>query len=222
LLLQRCLAKDRKSRLDSAAAARFALDDATSGPTSGATTAAVTANPLGRRRALAAAGGGLTIAATIAAAAVWTMRQEAPVRPSTVTRFLITPPAPQSLVLSNFLRSIAISPDGQSIAYLSGTGQTTGSLMLRRFDQIDAQPIATGAQVWEAFFSPDGQWLGFVDENFSIKKVRVGGGPVLTVARNMGVVGGFSWGEDDTIVFTSLDRASGVLRVLANGGGRRS
>src|SRR5438128_10518136 len=44
------------------------------------------------------------------------------------------------------------------------------------------------------------------------------GGPAITVARIHDVLAGASWGPDDTIVFATDARATGLLRVPAGGG----
>ena len=68
------------------------------------------------------------------------------------------------------------------------------------------------------FVSPDGQWVGFGEGFGWLKKVPIGGGPAITVARLVtGFLRGAVWLPDGTIVFaTNFHR--GLLRVPANGG----
>ena len=70
----------------------------------------------------------------------------------------------------------------------------------------------------EMTFSPDARWIAFIDEEGTIKKVRVDGGAPVEIVRNQVTVGSLSWGDDDSITFTSLDPSTGLLRVSTNGG----
>ena len=65
------------------------------------------------------------------------------------------------------------------------------------------------------FFSPDGQWLGFLEEG-QLKKVAVSGGAPVTIA-TVGAARGASWGSDGTIVFAQ-ESTFGLSRVSAEGG----
>ena len=67
------------------------------------------------------------------------------------------------------------------------------------------------------FVSPDGQWVGFVDNNATLKKVAITGGPPITLARLDGTPRGATWAPDDTIIFAT-NRATGLQRVSAAGG----
>ena len=52
----------------------------------------------------------------------------------------------------------------------------------------------------------------------TLRKVSLRGGPPVTVARLVGASRGASWGADDSIVFATSDRSTGLLRVGASGG----
>ena len=54
-----------------------------------------------------------------------------------------------------------ISPDGSQLAYV-GVQSGVRRLFIRRLDQFDAVPVVGTDGASEAFFSPDGQWVGFV------------------------------------------------------------
>ena len=95
---------------------------------------------------------------------------------------------------------LAVSPDGLFLVYVASTGPATKQLFLRRLDQLDdARPLAGTEAAVDAFFSPDGQWIGFI-ANDKLKKVSVRGGAPITlcdISNNLGV----SWGDDGHIVF---------------------
>jgi len=83
-------------------------------------------------------------------------------------------------------------------------------------DDEDGTAIPGTEGAWSGFFSPDGQWVGFYSSDSKLQKVHTGGGtPVpLCVAPN---VWGASWGEEDTILFTTTG-SSGLARIPASGG----
>ena len=95
-LLRRCLEKDRKGRLDSAAGARLEIDDAIASPA--AETLALAATPSRRVTpvAIAALAGGAVIAALV----VWTLMRPAPQAPVLPSRFAIVASPDQPLNVS--------------------------------------------------------------------------------------------------------------------------
>ena len=65
------------------------------------------------------------------------------------------------------------------------------------------------------FFSPDGQWVGFV-KGSALRRVSLETGAVATVHEGIELFRGASWAIDDSIVFSDLTK--GLLRVPATGG----
>jgi Tol biopolymer transport system component len=113
---------------------------------------------------------------------------------------------------------LAFSPDGQTLAFVSGSGGT-GKIYLRRLDSFEATPLKGIDNAQGPFFSPDGQWLGFVDESDGkLKKMRLSDATIVTLcdARD---AHGADWGPDGTIIFGgSVANGWGVSRVSADGG----
>jgi serine/threonine-protein kinase len=94
--------------------------------------------------------------------------------------------------------SAVISPDATTLVYVSQS-----KLFVRHFDQLDRANSTElpGTERGEGpFFSPDGQWVGFTADG-KLKKVPVGGGPVVELCGSPGRGGG-SWGEDGNIILT--------------------
>ena len=217
-LLRRCLEKDRRKRLESAADARLEIDEALATPMSDGSTGVAPGTTLahrtGWRRAMPSIAAGVASAAVVGVA-VWALMRGAPAPRSQPMRFAIVPPAAQPLVISGLDRDSAISPDGRHLVYFAGTGQT--QLMVRAIDQLDAVPLRgiTGARA--PFMSPDGRWVGFFS-GAELKKVSITGGPPITLCRIPGTPRGASWGQDDTIVFATSDAGTGLLSVPAGGG----
>jgi len=113
--------------------------------------------------------------------------------------------------------AVAVSPDGARIVFRATT--MAGSvLMLRRIDAGDAQPIPGTENAHTPFFSPDGQWLGFMADK-KVKKVPVAGGLPMVVCTASSLSPGSpgaAWGPDDSIVFAAA--TNGLMRVAAAGG----
>ena len=90
-------------------------------------------------------------------------------------------------------------------------------ILMRSLDQIEPIVLARG-QVRGVFVAPDGQWVGFVDHNRTLKKVAITGGPPLTLTALDGGARGATWAPEDTIIFATNNLATGLQRVSAAGG----
>jgi len=115
--------------------------------------------------------------------------------------------------------AMAISSDGRFIVY-SAIKENPGPrdkprLFLRRFDQLEAKPIAGTEGGISPFLSPDDGWVGFWADG-KLMKVSVEGGVPASLCDVL-LPFGFSWGADNRIIFV-LDRDSGLSRISADGG----
>ena len=145
-------------------------------------------------------------------------RDRAPDVASVAPRPLLERPLPRRLsivlpageqLFRGYGSSVAIAPDGAKIAYVTDRDGTR-RLYLRHIDQWDGTVLVEGPNTttgpYNPFFSPDGQWIGFVTRT-ELKKVPVRGGSAITlcaVDRSRGA----SWGADGTIVFAASPRAA--------------
>jgi Tol biopolymer transport system component len=132
-----------------------------------------------------------------------------------VERFQLQPPAGVEIVPSGPGSVLAISPDGQWVAFRGvSRAQNEAGLYLRSIRELDAKKLTMEGVV--PFFSADSRWLGFFAEN-GIFKIPVDGGRPVQVCRlpNTTSVRGASWGDRENIVF-SMDRA--LWRVASAGG----
>jgi len=110
--------------------------------------------------------------------------------------------------------SVALSPDGKTLVFGAIWGGSQ-QLYARAMDQLSAVPIAGTGGGSSPFFSPDGQWVGFIADG-ELRKVPLGGGPAVRLCKAASLFGA-SWGDDGTIVFATL-RNGGLWRVSAAGG----
>jgi serine/threonine-protein kinase len=216
-LLDRCLQKDLKERLQAIGEARIGIQKYLANPNEVdevVTVAEVPAQPAWRSALPWAAAGAFAIA--LLAALFWP-GDPGPAAPTPVTRVEVAvSDSPLWVALGE---ATVLSPDGRHLAYVVGQGDST-ELHLRALDQLEGTQLAAGtggggSAPYHPFFSPDSQWLGFVTPG-ELKKMPVTGGTPITLCE-VGRSRGSSWGDDGTIVFAPNPN-TGLLRVSATGG----
>lgn len=129
-------------------------------------------------------------------------------------------------------RRIAISPDGQTLAFRAGElipkkdvtswdWLNDTRLYLRQLNQTQSRLIRDSERSRWPVFSPDGQWLAFAmtsTNGSELRKVAVdGGGPItLWTMPAYHSVFGASWGPDGKLAIGSI--GAGLLILSAAGG----
>ena len=213
-ILGKCLRKERDDRYqhadDLAVDLRSLAIDGASG-TAAAEVGASGAEP-SRARSLS----GVQVAVALLAAAVgtalvvaWALRPADPELPAPA-RFDIEVPAGQNLARGN-RNLLAISPDGQRIAYVAD-----GMLFTRSLGDPEIVPIRGTDGASAPAFSPDGEWIAFVEQPFAVlRKVPTGGGAAVTLASLPSGDTGMRWQDD--FIYVAQDR-QGVVRVPDVGG----
>jgi eukaryotic-like serine/threonine-protein kinase len=160
---------------------------------------------------VAAIAAAISIAALLGGSVVW-LRTRPPV--GRVSRFGLASSATGGVQFSLVDRDIAISPDGDRIAWV-GTG---GTILVRALDQVEPTLLTGLGTPRGLFFSPNGQSIGFFDGQIALKRIAVAGGPPVVVCRIAASSRGAAWLADDTIVFATNQSGGGLLRVPASGG----
>jgi serine/threonine-protein kinase len=111
---------------------------------------------------------------------------------------------------------VAISPDGAYIAFSDSVGDDT-QIFLKDRNQTRATPIAGTEGGADPFFSPDGQWIGYITHGGTVRKVRVSGGGSIQLATTANPTYAIGvWLDDGAIVFP--DNRGGLSRVSGEGG----
>jgi serine/threonine-protein kinase len=197
-LLQRCLAKDRKQRLQSIGEARIAID----APEEEAQAPRKTWHFWPWAVAVAAAVG-------IGAAGWWQAVRPASLRPL----IRLTAELGPGIAMDN--RSVmALSPDGTRLIFTMRTPDGKGILAIRNLSDGQITPLAGTENGDSPFFSPDNQWLGFFAPG-RLKKVAAGGGAVVTV-QELPSLRGAAWGDGYFVAAQGV--ATGLSRIPARGG----
>jgi eukaryotic-like serine/threonine-protein kinase len=159
-----------------------------------------------------------TTTAIAVAAVCYLLWMSPPPRPRDTTRFVLQLPAGHEqsfpLATSSFAPVLDLSPDGRYLAYVAqSSGQQ--AIYLRPVDEFEAKPVP-GTENGEApFFSPDGDWLGFIADG-KLKKVPLRGGPPLSIC-DVQIAAKASWGKNGFIVVSPIF-GTGLSLVSAIGG----
>ena len=213
-IIERCLTKDPRARLQAMGEARIALDRAIAQPQSPAPVA-------GTRQSRSSSLVPWTVAAVFATALIAALVLWAPWR-------RLSPPASvyvnavigaDASLMTDVGSAAALSPDGQMLAFAAETSASEPSMLyVRRLDQLQATPLAGTEDARAPFFDPSGESIAFFAGG-KLKKVAATGGAVVTLADAPAGRGG-SWADDGTITFqpdiSSVNAA--LVRVSSAGG----
>jgi eukaryotic-like serine/threonine-protein kinase len=218
-LIQRCLDKDKKTRIGDIAVARFLLSQEASVIAADSTLKVVASIAQSRWRALP----WIAVALIAGLVAGWMIpRRSAPapttgevthlqmdVRPATQ----ITPSGISATVRPS-RTSLALSPDGRRIVF-AGVADNIPRLYRRDLNRAEAVAIESTEGAVAPFYSPDGEWIGFVADG-KLKKVPAAGGPAVALCDvRYQSFWGASWGDNGVIYFGTRE---GVFSVAAGGG----
>ena len=224
-LLRRCLEKDPAKRLRDIGDARLEIADAMSSVPEPSHTQSQVPRLFRRLTTWRAGVAGIVVGGAIASLTFTVARRlDTAAPPRNVQRLSLTFPA--TAPFSKALRHFALSPDDNAVVYI---GEST-RIYVRALDGQEPRALPGTEGAWNPFFSPDGEWIGYVDAGKSggaflvrpgqLKKVSVRGGAPVVLADAVAL--GASWGRDDTIVFSrQTDRGVALFTIEASGGAAR-
>jgi len=206
VLLQRCLQKDPKQRLQAIGDARISLDEVISG-TSDATAPQpeISLAQPWRLWLTYSVVGLLAVGMALFAFLYFDANRHT----SDVVRFEI--PLPDKVYQSG---DITLSPDGRKLAFFA-TGAGQSRLWVRSIDALDSRPLqgTEGATGLAPFWSPDSRFIAFGAEG-QLKKIEASGGPPLMLCDASQVLERGS-ARYDKIVFGT---ANGPIQLSASEG----
>ena len=110
---------------------------------------------------------------------------------------------------------IAVSPDGQTLAFAATDASGQSFLWIRDLSSSEAQRIEQSEGALLPFWSPDSQFIGFW-AGAKLKKVQRSGGPPEAIYSVPEIAQG-AWGPDGTILFARAVN-SPILRISPNNG----
>jgi Tol biopolymer transport system component len=239
----KCLAKNSAERYQHVddlivdlSTLRKKLDSGTVGPAGSGTRSRYTAGPTGsthrgstiRNVALVAAGG--LIAVTMAVLGVRTLRRGPESVPLRTVRFAFTPTQLLRGGNGEVDAEVSISGDGNHIAYVESQG---GQLWVRDIDEEQAHPVPGATGVYQAFWSPDTQFVGYTtgpncrpggpsQPGCNLVRIPVQGGTPALITKLQGGFRRAAWssnGEmivycDTTGMYTVPTRGGSPTRIL--------
>lgn len=130
------------------------------------------------------------------------------------------PPAPMAMRLPIALPgfrsfySLALSPDGGTLAFNALPAVGLGQIYLRSLDSSDIRPLSGTVGARTPFWSSDGRSLGFFLGG-KLKIVSASGGPAQTLC-DSGLGSGGTWNRDGVILFANAV-SNQIVRVSAAG-----
>jgi len=200
-LLERCLRKDARHRLQSIGDARVELEDAQSDPS-------VSAVSGGETRVRGRYAWPAFALISLIAAAVLAARLLVVPTPARVV-FQVTAPDNARIDIG-----VPLSPDGRTVAFLAVSEGGQPQIWIRPLDSSSARPLAGTEQAQRPFWSPDSQYIAFFAQG-KLQKVALAGGPPIVICNEPGRDG--AWGVGDVILIGG-QRGKPLLRVSAAGG----
>jgi eukaryotic-like serine/threonine-protein kinase len=190
--IELCLEKDPANRIADIRDVRLALQGRFETQPPRATHVTAARQPIWRRTLPVVVS--VIVAAAVTSLIFLTTRPMPPT--PKVRRSIHTIPADQSL--NGAVPVIAISPDGNRIAYAAG-----GALQLRRLSELEGRPVpgTVGENPIVPVFSPDGAWILY-GSNAGLKRVPAEGGTPLPVIPDSPTTG-WRWDDDDMIRYVT-------------------
>jgi len=206
-LVERCLTRDPRNRLQDIGEARIALDEVLAGRTENADAGPA---PSGSRH-----WSWLGAGAVVGLAAGWLVftlvgRAEPPTSTAGVMR--VSVPAFAGL---DSIRNLAAAPDDRFVVYEGRRGNVP-MLYLHDFASGEVRSLAGTEGGGSPFLSPDGLWLGF-RRGTELLKIRLAGGDAIRLCDTPANFPGAAWAPDGTVLFPQ-GWLRGLSRVSADGG----
>jgi eukaryotic-like serine/threonine-protein kinase len=211
-LLRRCLEKDPKRRLHSAADAGLEIDDAVSDANSGGVDS--TRSSQSQRSARWAWSiawvAGMMIASVATGITVWMLAPEHEQRP---VMFVVHPPEGSQFERRSMAPEPALSRDGRQLAFVAPL-DTKPVIWVQAIGDLRARALPGSEEARFPFWSPEADMVGYVAGR-QLKKIASSGDRAPQDLCTCDATFGGTWSLDGTVVFSG---STGLYRVSSAGG----
>lgn len=216
-LLERCLRKDPKRRLQAIGDARVVIEEVLAAPARRVAAPATAGLPLASRLRAALPGALLAVTLLALGAVLWMQgRPAAGPTADEPLRFALALPPGYHVALESQDDVVAISADGRRQALVVKDGSGARRLLLRDHHQAEGRLLPETDDASSPFFSPDGEWVAFFGGH-QLLKVPVAGGAPVVIASLADDNRGATWSPDGTI-YAAPSTTLGLHRVSEAGG----
>ena len=130
-------------------------------------------------------------------------------------RFVVTPPP--NATFSQSSASLALSPDGRTLAFTGSTGQSSDALWVQSLESLEAKKVSGTEGASQIFWSPDSHSIAFTDslsEHRGPKTVDLDMGLVRSIA-GIEISGVGAWSAEHGIIASH----KGVIQQIRVEGG---
>jgi Tol biopolymer transport system component/tRNA A-37 threonylcarbamoyl transferase component Bud32 len=175
------------------------------------------ATPATRRRKLMIVGACVVAGAlaVIAGIASWRKTTERGGNASVASFFV---DLPMSHGFRERVGSVAISPDGRTVAFVAQS-DSSSHVYVRRVEDLEPRLLPGTNGAIDVAFSPDGSWLTFSTTGAALRKAQVDGSSMVTIANGLKYFGSLTWANPQTIVVGGASTAHNGLVLLATSSG---
>jgi eukaryotic-like serine/threonine-protein kinase len=157
----------------------------------------------------------IAAAVVIGALAGWAVSQfRRPVTQEHALRFDIVPPGNGRFTIGAGSGGIALSPDGQTAAFVATLGGRS-ALWVRTLDGTVVRPLFGTEGAYSPFWSPDSKSIAFFAEG-KLRRIDLTAPTATAICDTRGPGRGGTWTSDGRILFAAL--ATSIFEVPASGG----
>jgi eukaryotic-like serine/threonine-protein kinase len=215
-LIEHCLRKRPKQRLQAIGDARVLIEDYLADPESFRRLGVTPEKEVSAQPAIWRWLPWAVAAAAILGATVIALWPESPTPPPPATRaYIPAPPGGEFNLGSDYPAPVSVSPDGRTLAFGIRGEDDVERLWIRDLDDLDARPLTGTEGALYPFWSPDSRHIGFFAGG-KLKKIEATGGPAMALCEAPNGKGG-TWNSAGTIVFAPSHNTP-LHKVSAAGG----